>query len=212
MNDIVMSSLLGSKIIKQIPYFQKVELFTGQSILPLNSPLVQQNDTEEETTLAEPLNENKKTIESQQFFPLTLSVDGSEEFTLPYEPVISIEGKNNIIKRSVLKYNEQFSGSTFGTVKERWSMDDYKITITGALFGTSEIGAYESTYPREDFERLKNFLLQGKEIKVKSIPFELLGISYIAIEDFSFPFTKGENVQAYVIKAISDVPMQLFME
>ncbi|WP_353119319.1 DUF6046 domain-containing protein [Myroides odoratus] len=212
MNDIVMSSLLGSKIIKQIPYFQKVESFTGQSILPLNSPLVQQNDTGEETTLAEPLNENKKTIESQQFFPLTLSVDGSEEFTLPYEPVISIEGKNNIIKRSVLKYNEQFSGSTFGTVKERWSMDDYKITITGALFGKSEIGAYESTYPREDFERLKNFLLQGKEIKVKSIPFELLGISYIAIEDFSFPFTKGENVQAYVIKAISDVPMQLFME
>lgn len=212
MNDIVMSSLLGSKIIKQIPYFQKVELFTGQSILPLNSPSVQQNDTTEETKLAEPLNENKKTIESQQFFPLTLSVDGSEEFTLPYEPIISIEGKNNIIKRSVLKYNEQFSGSTFGTVKERWSMDDYKITITGALFGTSEIGPYESTYPREDFERLKNFLLQGKEIKVKSIPFELLGISYIAIEDFSFPFTKGENVQAYVIKAISDVPMQLFME
>lgn len=207
-----MRSLLGSNIIKQVPRFQQVEVFTGQPILPRSSSAVQQNEIKEDYSVEESLNENKRAKEGQQFFPLTLSVDGSKEFTLPYEPLISIEGKNNIVKRSVLKYNEQFSGNTFGTVKERWSMDDYKITITGALFGASEIGTYESTYPRDDFERLKNFLLQGKEIKVMSLPFELLGINYIAIEDFSFPFTKGENVQAYEIKAISDVPMNLFIE
>lgn len=211
MNDIVMRSLLGSKISKQVPRFQEVENFIGKSILPSDAVSVKNGENSQSIENGR-LIENRGIAKEQQFFPLTLSVDGSEAFTLPYEPLISIEGKNNIVKRSVLKYNEQFSGSTFGTVKERWSMDDYKITITGALFGTSEIGTYESTYPREDFERLKNFLLQGKEIKVMSLPFELLGISYIAIEDFSFPFTKGENVQAYVIKAISDVPMQLFTD
>lgn len=197
MNDMILSSLMGGKIIKQAPPFIALEQALGISVVSYNSDPSWNNV-------------NSRVAKEQQFFPLTLSVDGGTAFTLPYEPLISIEGKNSIVKRSVLKYNEQFSGSTYGTVKERWSTDDYKISITGVLLGENERGTYDQAFPREDFESLKYYLLQGKEIAVTSPIFEIMGIHYIAIEDFSFPFVKGENVLAYEIKALSDVPLQLF--
>jgi hypothetical protein len=199
MNDMILSSLLGTNIIKEAPSFEamenKVEIKNSSNDLQL------------------PVNKvRNRILPVYQFFPLTLSVDGGPKFTLPYEPQITIEGKNSIVKRKVLKYNEKFSGSTYGSVKERWSTDDYSITIEGAIFGELEIGLYEMTFPRREFEQLKYFLLQGKEIKVSSPPLELLGISHIAIEEFSFPFIQGENVLAYKIKALSDVPQKLFVE
>lgn len=199
MNDMIMSSLLGANIIKEVPPFEAINNTVEKKVVSSGLQL--------------PLNKlRNRLVPELQFFPLTLSVDGSLKFTLPYEPQISIQGKNTIVKRKVLKYNEQFSGNTYGTVKERWSTDDYSITIEGALFGDVEIGPYELAFPYRDFERLKYFLLQGKEIKVSSPPLELLGISHIVIEDFSFPFIQGENVLAYKINALSDVPLNLFIE
>lgn len=211
----VIASLFGSKIIKQVPRFSHVENRLGKHVLPvfpypqfLRPDKIQKSSGDVE---GEHWQANKPLPSEQQFFPLTMSVDGSDEFTLPYEPMINIQGKNNIIKRSVLKYNEEYSGNTYGTVKERWNTDDYKITITGVLFGENEVGAFEDTFPRADFARLKKFLLQGKAIKVTCPPLEILGIHYIVIEEFNFPFSKGENVQAYEIKALSDVPMDLLL-
>lgn len=216
MNDMVVASLLGSKIIKQVPRFAQVENWVGKHVMPvLPYPQFLRPTNVFETNggvEGENWQANLPLPIEQQFFPLTLSVDGSEQFTLPYEPLINIQGKNNIVKRSVLKYNEEFSGNTYGTVKERWSTDDYKITITGVLFGSQEMGSFEDTYPREDFEKLKLFLLKGKEIQVYCEPLALLGIHYIAIEEFNFPFTKGENVQAFEIKALSDVKFDLIVK
>ena len=43
-------------------------------------------------------------------------------------------------------------------------------------------------------------------------PLQLLGINRIVIEEMSFPFTKGENVQAYEISALSDFDFNLLLE
>lgn len=199
MNDIVMQSLLGTNIIKEAP-----SLGALANVVEMKKI---------DSGLEFPVNkERNRILPVLQFFPLTLSVDGGPSFTLPYEPIISIEGKNNIVKRNVLKYNEKFSGNTNGSIKERWSTGDYAITIKGDLIGPLELGLYDMTFPRIEFERLKFFLLQGKEIQVSSPPLELLGISHIVIEEFSFPFTVGENIVTYEIKALSDSPMKLLIE
>lgn len=211
MNDMVVASLLGSKIIQQVPRISSVENFLGKRVLPV-LPYPQflkpvRIKDEKGNVEGEQWKANIPVSDEEQFFPLSLSVDGSEWFTLPYEPMINISGKNNIVKRSVAKYNDGASvNNFFGTVKERWSQDDYKITITGIFFGANEQGVYEDTFPIEAFTKLKEYLLKGQEIEVTCPLFELLDIHYIAIEDFNFPFTKGENVQAYEIKALSDRP------
>ena len=61
-------------------------------------------------------------------------------------------------------------------------------------------------------QKLKEVLTHAKQVKVNCAPLELLGINDIVIDDFSFPFTKGENVQAYEIKACSDFSYNLLMK
>ena len=51
-----------------------------------------------------------------------------------------------------------------------------------------------------------------RALKVYSPPLELLGINRIVIESFSFPFSKGEDVQAYEIKAFSDFDHKLLLD
>jgi hypothetical protein len=136
-----------------------------------------------------------------QFFPMYFSLGQySEKFLLPYEPMISISGKNNIIKRRVAKPDNAIKG----TIKERWAQDDYEIKITGLLIGEHETGNVRQCFPISDFTKLKDFMTIQPMIWVFCEPLQLLGIHRIVIEDFNFPFTKGENVQAYEIKAVSD--------
>lgn len=211
MNDMVVASLLGSKIIQQVPRIAKVQNFLGKHVLPVlpypQFPKPVRVKDEKGNVEGEQWKANIPVSDEEQFFPLSMRVDQGEWFTLPYEPMINISGKNNIIKRPIMKYHQDFSDGIFGTVKERWSMDDYNITITGIFFGANEQGVYEDTFPISDFNKLRDYLLSGKEIEVTCPIFELLGINYIAIESFNFPFTKGENVQAYEIKALSDMPI-----
>jgi len=212
--DILYASLLGSKIVKQIPRLTAVQNELTKHVLPSIDFLPFQNRTEvkahddyivygnDDLWKATP-----KTPESEQFFPLSLSIDeGKTWFLLPYEPLINVSSKNTIVRRSVAK------AQLNGTVKERWARDDYEITITGALFGEYEIGDYGRCYPRKDFEKLKKFLTAATVVAVKCELLQLLGINNIVIESFDFPFTKGENVQAYEIKAYSDESIKLILD
>ncbi len=229
-NDILRASLFGSKIIKEVPKFEQIENRIGKHVLPVlnvKGEIVKLFDKRKDewiTNVTDDENRKFRTTglgwedepridENKQFFPFSVSKDeGATWFLLPYEPMISIEGKNNIITRNVLKYNESYSGMTYGTVKERWSTDDYKITITGILVGKEMLDKQNEAFPKKDFEELKSYLLHGKELKVKCEPLELLGINDVVIESFSFPFTKGENVQAYTITALSDVKTELIVK
>lgn len=215
--DILFASLVGSKIVEMVPRLTAVQNELMKHVLPpipflpfRNSEGIVDVTPEEYLNLWEA---DTAVSEEQQFFPLSLSIDeGATFFRLPYEPLISISGKNVIAKRKVAKWSEDKKDQLIGTIKERWSQDDYEITITGVLMGSLIKGSYADCYPREDFEKLKKILTNAKEIRVKCPPLELLGINYIVVDDFSFPFTKGENVQAYEIRACSDFSYNLLME
>lgn len=122
---------------------------------------------------------------------LRLDVEGTEEWLLPEEPMISITGQNIITRRHVSK------GRLRGSIKERWTQDDYTVKVEGLLLGR------DGRYPKNDVERLRRYCEAGK-VKVLCPLLEIFGITQIAIESWDIPFTSGTTNQNYEITAYSD--------
>lgn len=228
--DILFASLVGSKV--NIPRFNAVQNELMKHVLPpipflplkneVNIDEVDQTyETNSELLKQETSNFNidlwkadQPTPEDQQFFPFWFLDEKGNKWLLPYEPMITISGKNTIVRRNVAKAKSTtIKGiSLGGSIKERWNQADYEITITGVLIGSLLTGSVKECYPISDFEKLRDFMTTPKSLKVFCEPLQLLGINQIVIEDFSFPFTKGENVQAYEIKAYSDFDYKLLLD
>ena len=238
---ILFASLLGSKVAQQIPRFETVQNEIGKrvlppiSFLPFNNIKVKINTADDElgehstggTGIWKSDNQKEKErllgynsndllwmadapkSESEQFFPFTF-IDGKNRYTLPYEPMISISSANNIVERTVAKAGSDAQYE--GTVKERWSRGDWEVNITGVLIGSILTGDVSQCFPKSDFEKLRDILQLRKNWKINCSPLELLGIHSIVIYDMNFPFTKGENVQAYEITAKSDFDFNLLLE
>lgn len=132
-------------------------------------------------------------------FPLEVKPDDGDWWLLPLEPLITITGKNIIVKRQVAK------GTVRGSVKERWTQDDYQIKIEGALMDLTR-----NDYPKEDVQRLRNLCGRAK-LKVRCPLFELFSINQIVIESYDFPFTAGVQNQAYTLSASSDDTYKLLL-
>jgi len=117
---------------------------------------------------------------------------GQIDFDFPVDPIISLSSKNIITRRYVNK-----SGMR-GTIKERWSQDDWDITISGVII-------------EPDADAMKNILLElrkycesPKSVDVKCMVLSATDITKISIESLDLPFTKGVENQTFVIKAYSD--------
>lgn len=123
-------------------------------------------------------------------FPLYFRVDGGDWWLFPYEPQITLQGTNVIVKKPVSK------GSVRGTIKERWTQGDYQVNISGILIG-------QNAYPDADVKRLREFC-EASRVLVKSPFLELFSINQIVIENWSIPHTSGRQNQAYTISALSD--------
>lgn len=139
-------------------------------------------------------------VHSQMPFRIK-KMDEPEWFLLPIEPLVSISGKNTIVRRSVAKAKDN------GTVKERWSQDDYTVTIQGVLSGKDE-----GAYPEADVKRMIAYFSERQSIEVSQDILLLFGIKFLAIESASFPHTKGLNNQNFEIKAYSDNNIELLIE
>ena len=140
------------------------------------------------------------TIKSVMPLRLKRSTDGILNwFTFPLEPLVSISGKNEIIRRTPAK------GKGTGTVMERWSQGDYEISIQGIFI------AAENEYPKESVQQLRNLFDTASHLDVEHDILLLFGITRLAIESVSFPHTKGLQNQNYEIKAYSDNPVSLFI-
>jgi hypothetical protein len=207
--DILFASLVGSKI--SIPRFNAVQNELMKHVLP-PIPFLPLKNQEEIATVNSQAEGNiwmadMPLSEEAQFFPFSFVGDNGVKYLLPYEPMISINGKNTIVRRNVAK-----AKGLVGSIKERWNQADWEITITGVLIGSILTGSVSDCYPRADFEKLKAFMTKAKSLEVFCEPLHLAGIDNIVIEDFSFPFTKGENVQAYEIKAYSDSNYNLLID
>lgn len=120
-----------------------------------------------------------------------LEKSGSKEWLFPLEPMISLNGQNILTRRHVSK------GTIKGSIKERWTQDDYTVRIEGLLMGE------DGKYPEEDVSRLKAFCEAG-HVKALNPLLEIFGISQLAIESWDIPFTSGTTNQNYTIQAYSD--------
>lgn len=120
-----------------------------------------------------------------------LEESGSKEWLFPLEPMISLNGQNILTRRHVSK------GTIKGSIKERWTQDDYTVRIEGLLMGE------DGKYPEEYVSRLKAFCEAG-HVKALNPLLEIFGISQLAIESWDIPFTSGTTNQNYTIQAYSD--------
>lgn len=169
--------------IKVPPYIVKPQLGITNSIEGFNPELLTEQQLEEIAV-------NAKGVPMR--CPLKMRLEGEEWWQLPYEPIITINGKNIITKKQVAK------GKVRGSIKERWSQDDYQISINGIFINPEGTG-----YPDEDVKELRR-LCEAAKVQVMCPLFEIFSIDQIVIEDFNFPFTSGPNNQAYSLQASSD--------
>ena len=216
---ILFASLLGSKVAQQIPRFETLQNKLGKHVLPLPPriliPVASWDsragyESTGDVKAGELWMADAPKSESEQFFPFTFIDENGQKYLLPYEPMLSITSANNIVERTVAKAGDDIKYQ--GTVKERWSRGDYEIKITGVLIGSILTGDVSQCYPKSDFEKLRDILESRKSWGIECEPLQLLGISKIVVYDMNFPFTKGENVQAYEISVKSDFDYNLLLE
>lgn len=131
-------------------------------------------------------------------FPLSLAIEGEEVWLLPQEVMLSVTGQHVLVKRQVSK------GVIRGSIKERWTLDDYVIRLEGTLIGK------DGRYPEEDVRRLRSYFEAGKLIAYCPL-LELFGISRIVIESWEFPHTSGTANQNFTAEALSDDTYKLLL-
>lgn len=203
--DLIFAGLMGSNAVGTIQRSRLVQNELSKHVLPAIPFLPFQNESVIASESLNPtmiINQTDLPIpEDQQFFPLSFSLtENGQKWLFPYEPMITISSGNTVIKRNVAKQGDKL----IGTIKERWNRKDFDITVTGVLMGSLMTGKVEDCFPREQMQRLFEFLKYNKEIYINCAPLEILGITKVVVEDYTFPFTKGENVQAFDLKLTSD--------
>lgn len=213
--DLYFAGLMGSKAVGLIQRAGIVQNELAKRVLPPIPflPLKNENNVGDVNSEGYTINNNwsqaESVPESKQFFPLSFSfTEGGQKWTFPYEPMINVSSGNNIVKRNVAKQGKE----QIGTIKERWSRKDFDISVTGVLMGSLLKGTVEDCFPKKQLAALFDFLIYNKEIFVYSPLLEKFGITKVVVEDYSFPFTKGENVQAYELKLISDFSYNLLIK
>lgn len=128
--------------------------------------------------------------------PVTLQLPSTgEKFTLPVDPLVSISHKNKIVAKSVAKYSPKLRG----TIKEKWSMDDWTIRIAGMMISD------EANCVEDYVLRLRKFVEADEAIMI-ICPYinDTYDITRMVIESCDFPHTPGEENQQFSISAISD--------
>jgi hypothetical protein len=126
-----------------------------------------------------------------------------EWFAFPLDPVISVSGRNNIIRRDVLKVDAAVIRR--GSVKEVWSQDDYEVNISG------QFKAGDGGFPEAYLRQLREFCEAREIIEVESVLLNIFGITRLAITEYALPFTKGLENQQFTIKACSDEFFELLV-
>ena len=142
---------------------------------------------------------------SSNFYPSSFAIPtinrGGNRSLLPVDPLVSVSEKNIIARRYVAKSERR------GSIKERWSMDDYEITISGVLMTDADntLAHY--------IQQLRHYC-EAKEsvVVVCDMLNSLYDVTRVSIESCDYPFTKGEENQMFTIKAYSDDLYDLLTE
>lgn len=138
----------------------------------------------------------------EMVWPLGLGLkrDGSDLWTLPWEPLVSVRGRNVVVRSVVAKRRER------GTVKQLWTTDDYAVSIEGRFQATTEDELLGQ------IERLRKLCEAPQSLYVQCPALEPYGITLLAVEDWELPFTAGEWNQDYRLLAFSDNDFDLLIK
>ena len=133
--------------------------------------------------------------------PLTLRREDGTAYAFALDPVLSVNGKNVIVRRYVAK------GSVTGSVKESWSQDDWEVTIAGVLIGET------AKELNEMVNALSEVLESGEVLRVENAWLNNgYGITQVVVESWQMPHTKGLTAQAYTIRCYSDSSINILEE
>lgn len=135
---------------------------------------------------------------------LGTKLDGSDLWTLPIEPIVSIDAANEVVRRGVAK------GYLHGSVKESWNRADYEISIDGVFIADPNADGSQNT-PSNKVAKLNDWLSRGKSLKIVSQATQDVGVDQVAVLAWSFPHTPGVQNQRYSIKCVSDYPFELIV-
>jgi len=114
--------------------------------------------------------------------------------------LIDVSQRKNIVTTPVAGRN--------GTVKEYISDGDYEVRIRGAL-----VNPGTAAYPYDQVRALGDRLRQPEALDVICDYLRFFDIYKLVVTDFNFPQNEGfQNVQAFEITCISDLPEELIEE
>ena len=137
--------------------------------------------------------------ETQYVVPLRLALSSNPDdmFTLPLDPVVSVNGSNTIVKREVAKSEIR------GTVKEKWNQNDLSISVSGVLTTTDPDDSSKTVDGYA--QRLLHFLLADEALIIEcDVVNNVLDVQRVVVEKFDFPFTKGVENQSFSFTLVSD--------
>lgn len=119
----------------------------------------------------------------------------------PNMPMVSVKGSKNVVFTEILRGVDKKGNSQIGTVKEETYQRDWQIDISGII-----IGENEDEFPTDEMAFMHNICEYGHALRVRHVLLNALDINYIKIIDFDIPTVEGEgeNVQTFIIKAMSD--------
>lgn len=147
-----------------------------------------------------------RTGEYQYAVPLRLALSSSPDdtFTLPLDPIVSISSSNLIVKREIAK------STITGTVKEKWSNDDWKISVSGVL---KTMGDADDEQVEYYIDRLRKLITSDEALVIEcDVLNNVFDITRVVVESYSFPFTKGIENQSFMFSLLSDDSYDLEVE
>ena len=103
----------------------------------------------------------------------------------------SVSGGHKIIRTNISK------GTRGGTIKERWSTDDFKVVFTGVIIGAQDI------YPQSEVAQFLRYARHKGNLLVIAPALDAMGIRNLAVETYQLPHTKGAQNQRYSLTAYS---------
>lgn len=193
-NEYIISKLLQPHVLPPLPPFPKGEKQIINSAGAIDAMTVEAaaGDKVEQTIFGTP-----------QVAPFKIKFHNENKYwLLPVEPLISIDGKNILVKRNVAKRTVGF-----GTIKEYWTQDDWVINVQGLLTTPNA-----EEFPGQHLLKLRQYLTAAEPLDVLCPLFDNLGITRIVVETYSFPFTKGPENQNYSFTAYSDKDWSLLIK
>lgn len=140
----------------------------------------------------------KDALGNYYFMPVTFIHQG-KEYEIPCA-LISITGRKNIIETSLVGRQ--------GSVKELISLEDYQISITGAVFGENQV------WPEEQLDAINELynINEAIELKCALTDVFLSENDKVVIQELNLPQAgQTEHVQVVEIKCVTDRAFELIM-